>query len=300
MTDNGNIPDCKNKIPNLKEFVKYLNKTIDMFDHLSEEDFEKKDSDVGKLFHMLFNMYTDPETSKIKYTPDRFNDNNSKIKIKRPNRENTSDELNVNSIISQHVKNKMKQKKRIGKLNNRYLSESDRIAQELYDKNMYDIRSYKNDGDKPIIFSEDEYTPRPIYNKARYFNQNIQDRYISRKDKYKSDDTTEHIDHHIAKTENIEKKKIKFHEKIDHLAASSSIDPPREEINVRNIKKKTNLPELNIKSYMDSVRDINKRMVDYESTEEIDKKINNLKKILMKNDLREPKNSIYNINNIDI
>jgi len=46
------------KNPNVKEFVKYLDYTVKVFDkHVAEEDFEKKDSDVYKLFGTLFHMY---------------------------------------------------------------------------------------------------------------------------------------------------------------------------------------------------------------------------------------------------
>ena len=38
------------KNPNIKEYIKYLDYTVKMFDkHVSEEDFEKKDSDIYKL-----------------------------------------------------------------------------------------------------------------------------------------------------------------------------------------------------------------------------------------------------------
>jgi len=46
------------KNPNIKEFVKYLDYTVKIFDkHVAEEDFEKKDSDVYKLFDTLLHMY---------------------------------------------------------------------------------------------------------------------------------------------------------------------------------------------------------------------------------------------------
>lgn len=42
------------KIPNLKEFVKYLDQTLKLFDnHIAEKDFENKNSDVYKLFPKL-------------------------------------------------------------------------------------------------------------------------------------------------------------------------------------------------------------------------------------------------------
>jgi hypothetical protein len=44
--------------PNLKEFVRYLNKTIDMFDHhIPESEFENTESKVHQLFYSLFNIY---------------------------------------------------------------------------------------------------------------------------------------------------------------------------------------------------------------------------------------------------
>lgn len=44
--------------PNLKEFVRYLNKTIDMFDHhIPDSEFENTESKVHQLFYSLFNIY---------------------------------------------------------------------------------------------------------------------------------------------------------------------------------------------------------------------------------------------------
>jgi hypothetical protein len=55
--------------PNVKEFVKYLDYTVKVFDkHVAEEDFENKDSDVYKLFDTLFHMYDnilDDQTSDL-------------------------------------------------------------------------------------------------------------------------------------------------------------------------------------------------------------------------------------------
>lgn len=46
------------KNPNIKEFIQYLDHTLAMFqNHLSEEDFERTDSDVYKLFTTIFKMY---------------------------------------------------------------------------------------------------------------------------------------------------------------------------------------------------------------------------------------------------
>jgi len=44
--------------PNVKEFIRYLNQTLEMFDHyVDKEDYEKKESDVYKLFITLFRLY---------------------------------------------------------------------------------------------------------------------------------------------------------------------------------------------------------------------------------------------------
>jgi hypothetical protein len=137
--------ETRDKIPNLKEFVKYLNQTINLFDsHVSNEDFEKKDSDIYKLFVALFNMYIDLDPKC-----DIADNNRSSNKNIRTS---TIDETDVNSIIEQHINIKRNRAKNNLKWeNNRHKFRSDEIAQEIYKKSLLDLCIPEDDS--PILFT---------------------------------------------------------------------------------------------------------------------------------------------------
>lgn len=119
------------KNPNIKEFIKYLDKTLDMFDkYIPDEDFERKDSDAYKLFTTLFRMYDD-----IAQNDEPIKKNNN----------------NISRIVAKHIKNKKRLKNNRPKWENHSV-DSDIIAQKMYRngmRNMYDT------DDGPILFTED-------------------------------------------------------------------------------------------------------------------------------------------------
>ncbi len=161
----SNLPNIsQNKIPNLKEFIKYLDQTLKMFDqHIAEEEFENKNSDVYKLFVTLFNIYTDldvkktrkndnPKNNMLEICQNKYEQNNDNQNNDNQNNKNIIDNVEINSIIQQHIENRKKNKNANPKWeNNRTNLDSDKQAREIYNKSMMELKTSENNG--PILFS---------------------------------------------------------------------------------------------------------------------------------------------------
>jgi hypothetical protein len=147
-----------NKTPNLKEFIKYLDQTVQMFDqHISEEEYENKNSDVYKLFVTLFNIYTDLDTKKSKGTGNLFSlkDHPHEIwKTFKDKNNNLTEKhgYHSNNIIKQHIDNKKIQTNNPKWENNRSINDSEKMAKEMYKKSLLELYSAEPDG--PILFND--------------------------------------------------------------------------------------------------------------------------------------------------
>lgn len=144
------------KIMNPKEFIEYLNQTWKLFgEHVTKEDFEKKDSDVNKLFMTLFNLYIELCNKNCLGTTDRMN-------------KNEFIEEKMDSIIKKHVVNKKTRK--IPKFrweNNRNELGSDMIAQDMYKKSLLKYCTSENQG--PISFNSVDSDTRESESKSCIF-----------------------------------------------------------------------------------------------------------------------------------
>jgi hypothetical protein len=332
----SNIPDSnpqninqKNnsgKIPNLKEFIKYLDQTLKLFDnHIADEDFENKDSNVYKLFITLFNIYKDLDSKVIidsnKNTlqiHDPCNPNENKSIVINKSAENV-DNIDINSIVTQHIENRKKQKKNNYKWENISRIESDQMAHKLYQKSLMEIRTVDNDG--PIIFSDkitkneenNNFTNKKSTKKLDgdidntgilidkkiiesqekniKNNKNVTDRKITKKLEKKSKNK------HMMSNKTGAINKIFYAKKSNKKLLEDNKHSDSDELseNVQKCYKNTNTKNINhsdIYTECESLEDIfshPKKKYDtqltvekYEKTDDIDKKINKLKKILNK------------------
>lgn len=145
------------KIPNLKDFIKYLDQTLNMFDHyVSEEDYNNKDSDVHKLFVTLFNMYMDMENKKQQIPPE------PSIKPMTQSKRETSDlpknqvldGININDIIDKHLASRKKQlinRPKWENIKHRTRVDSDKFVKEIYHKSLLDLKTTEHNS--PIILN---------------------------------------------------------------------------------------------------------------------------------------------------
>lgn len=139
----NNAQELNNKIPNLKNFVKYLNQTIELFDsHVSEEQFEKKDSDLHKLFVSLFNIYTESENSN-------YNKDDKKNSVPTQiNKKNDSNE-EIEKLLNKHVEDRKKQKlmksstEKLPVVTNKNMTrlESEKHAKQIYTRCLNEVKS---------------------------------------------------------------------------------------------------------------------------------------------------------------
>lgn len=154
MTFNGHkkMKDSE-KIPNLKEFVKYLDQTIRIFDeHVADEDFEKKDSDVHKIFKTLFNIYTNPRVNKEQNKKTKKHTKKNNISHQTFQESNKSHILfPEQDIVMQHIKKNIKQKNIPKWENNRNDFDSEKIVRELYKKSLRDLKAKNNNIPKTDI-----------------------------------------------------------------------------------------------------------------------------------------------------
>ena len=282
-----NTIDQKNKTPNLKEFIKYLNQTLNMFDpHIAEEDFEKKDSDVYKLFTILFNFYTDLDVNEHKNNDENKNFIMNKIKngenkIKMiPKKDKI---LDSNSIISQHIKNKRKEKNSNCKWeNNRSDLESDKYAHELYKKSLLKYHTSNSDNDAPIIFTADKKRNITRQNNSQQKSivmEHSPGRYQANTKQYNLDIKNTNTEQYNLDMKNTNTEQYNLDIYTNHDETESS--KPQIKHNIH----KTSKP----KKYITKPKIMNEKIIATknkhivcEKTNDIDKKINDLKKILNK------------------
>lgn len=275
------------KIPNLKEFIKYLDQTLKMFDqHIAEEEFEKKDSDVHKLFVALFNIYTDLDATKKENTT-----NNPRVKS--PNQESTLinsihqpknkdiDQVEINSIIQQHIENQKKYKPDNFKWENKTRLESEKLAREIYNKSLLELQTTDDSNAGPILFTNAKYDKSSNQITA---NNNLHKKYtqntkLASKNKYQKN-KTEKICH-----KSTGKKYYNNNNKInDDEYASEFIK------NIAQINSDSDSDNSDIYTSYDTDTEVithippSKKKIkhQYEKTDDIDKKIIALKKILNK------------------
>ena len=278
------ISNKNDKPPNLKEFIKYLNQTLNMFDkHVADEDFEKKDSDVYKLFTILFNIYTDLDSKYC--APENIENSDKTINISTNVTKNVTknDEIDINSIIVQHIENKKKQKKNVVKWeNNHSRIESDKIAREIYNKSMLELCT--PDNNNPIIFTEDKIIENYPCAKS--------DPAASQKDRQSYDGNTQFIPNHQKGiptdqsnldmyTDHDENELLNHNNK---LIKKTILIPKQHKFT--NVLEDT-IPDKNIIKQNHRIKILKnqnetkkKEPRKYEKTDDIDKKINNLKRML--------------------
>lgn len=173
-------PKPDKKIPNLKDFIKYLDQTLNMFDHyVSEEDYNNKDSDVHKLFVTLFNMYMDMENKKQPTSvpiPVSVHQN-EKVKSEKSPTNKTIEGINIDHIIGKHLASRKKQSIDCPKwenINSRHRTrvDSDKFVKDIYYKSLLDLKTIECDS--PIIFDRSEKIKNHcLQNKTKEIEYNI-------------------------------------------------------------------------------------------------------------------------------
>lgn len=175
------------KGPNIKEFVKYLDQTLDIFDgYVPNSDYTKPDSDVYRLLTMLFRMYDEiSKKSEGKLSMEEISEQINKklgggLGGKLSEKFNTIDngnvmsiptELDINSIIEKHIENKKKQRN----LRNFKLSETSnthaRYSDSIKPLNLINSKSnsihnnkLKWDNFRPLVESDKQ--ALEMYNKS--------------------------------------------------------------------------------------------------------------------------------------
>lgn len=286
------------KIPNLKEFIKYLDQTLKIFDqHIAEEDFENKDSDVYKLFTTLFNMYTDLDPKKnppmpelSKHQSDNISDVESISNKYESDKDNVSD---INSIIAQHIENKKKQKKNIPKWeNNRPKIESEKMAQEIYKKSLLELYT-PNKNDPIIITDNKKNTKNVIPNTKIAQNKKKFDNIYQIPIKEKFDDSTNSTDSSNSDESSDESSEgedtdfdmyTDYNESVSNYKNNDSIVSKQ-----KIIEKPTSRSRQLVKPHAKKQKNITTTSAEtstsvesYAKTDDIDKKINILKKMLNK------------------
>jgi hypothetical protein len=258
-----------NKIPNLKEFIKYLDQTLKLFDqHIAEEEFEKKDSDVYKLFIMLFNIYTDLDTKKTKNESVTESPGSKHPKASNgvpkasngvPKTDTGANEIDVNSIILQHIENRKKHKKENPKWeNNRSRLESERLVREIYNKSLLELQTTDNNG--PILFTDAK------IKKDLFECQTTDSCFRHNKTSKKRNNYVDRNDNHLLKSTNNILQTDTETNNSDMYTDNDDGDANTEFI--------VHVPSKQI------IKKSNKHC--YEKTDDIDKKINMLKKLLNK------------------
>ncbi len=144
MSDQINMDDenSDKKTPGIKQFIDYLNQTVKIFgDYYSDEEFERKDSDIYKLFITLFYLY-----AKI---GSHANENQCCQKIKK-----------VQKMMDNHIKTK---KAFFKWENSRYqdtvsplkkIDPSEKIVRDLYKKKLIETKTTIDNG--PILFTDEK------------------------------------------------------------------------------------------------------------------------------------------------
>ena len=239
------------------------------------------------------------------------------------------DDININSIVTQHIENRKKQKKESLKWENVSRFESDRIAHKMYQKSLMDLQTTDKNGpitflnkrnmekNSELINSSSIYVPSRKTvknNKLNDDNKLSDDSILSNKKIIKKMEKNKHKHKHKYKPlDKIDKKINKYQHKDisknighdikennDDLApeqGSEAISPHIADDPVEIIKKDKNitvqqLENSNNYTDYDNSYDIftispKERMnqiktEEYEKTDDIDKKIDRLKKILNK------------------
>ncbi|XWV26478.1 putative orfan [Tupanvirus soda lake] len=303
--------NTNNKIPNLKEFIKYLDQTLKMFDqHIAEEEFENKNSDVYKLFVTLFNIYTDLNAKKA--TNENINNKIQKEKninepvIHQINSNSSVDtkDIDINSIIEQHIENRKKQKKDNPKWeNNRTRLESEKIVREIYKKSLLELQTSDDNG--PILFTDAKIskydddivsnilstvshhtkiksTNKP--NTIKSYKNNIRQKNLKYKSIVKKSD--EIIQNKSFCHKNDKKTIIDDNDNENIFIAQNTKESDKDNSEYDNFDMYTDTDENSVSVVHSPTKNkTNKKhqkIHKYEKTDDIDKKINVLKKILNK------------------
>ena len=304
----------KEKIPNLKEFIKYLNQTLDMFDqHVPSEEFERKDSDIHKLFVSLFNLYTDIDSKKenSNNTDPVFFDKNIVAGLINTNHNvNPNNNINPKSNIGS-VGRKIKIPKDNFKWENNKSINSEKLAREIYKKTLNDLKTLDNE---PIITSSenkniqlnlkkinmyntsdnvynDPSSPTPVIPFAKKSYSKPKKIYV---DHYSSSHTYDQSSQYKPKTKKLETKKFRNRSQRESTDSFSTkyynyypIETAIKEKNPLFSPNKNTRDNNNYDIYTtDSKNDSDlSNILDNEScenTEDIDKKIRKLKELLKK------------------
>ena len=146
-----------NRIPNLKEFIRYLEQTVKLFEnHVDEEDFENKDSEVYKLFVTLFNLYTESDKKSSSESPYDLIKEKPHVVPKEKSYAMTNespptkareekfypkkiDKPKMDNIIKKHFENSK-------------LMDSDKRSYEIYQRALRDLETV--DDDEPILVNK--------------------------------------------------------------------------------------------------------------------------------------------------
>jgi len=145
--------NSEGKIFNIKEFIKYLNKTVELLaPHIPNEEFEKRDSDVHKLFASLFSIYTVDKPTFSK-GPEHHEHNKHEYQEHEP--------VDINDFLEKHIETRKNiEKKVIRKIDSgsKTRLDSDKSAMNVYNRCMRDAKSTG-----PVLYKKPDDTYSDIY-----------------------------------------------------------------------------------------------------------------------------------------
>lgn len=132
---------------NIKDFIKYLDQTLELFDgKVPNKDFEDKNSDVYKLFTTLFKMY---QGKNKKRSIVGANGNGA---LESDSETDQMSESDISTIVAKHLSKKRKQKtEKFSWENQRDIEESDKEVYAIFRQRMEELQTTD---DEPILFSD--------------------------------------------------------------------------------------------------------------------------------------------------
>jgi hypothetical protein len=262
------------KTPNIKEFIKYLDQTLNLFEeHVPGTDFQNPDSNINKLFNTLFSMYRDISEHKKVVTkePATKEPATKEPATKEPATKepatsiiNTQNMDDFNDIVAKHIANKKIKHSDNNSVNDTKLtSESNDKAIMIFNQGLDNLNTTTIG---PLIRKN-----KTSKEKNEVFHDNIQN--ILRLKHQCELSTTNTLEKSVLCTpeiilSDIPAKKSSVTQKCDHVKISNDI-PAK--------KPKRELPKeiFVIDSDLDS-----SNILYGDKTEDIDKKILQLKRIL--------------------
>lgn len=283
------MPSVESSPINIKDFIKYLDKTLDLFDNQCDyTDFQNPNSDVYRMFSTLFRTYCNLADNECTSETDREHGNNLiKKQRKHPTKSNKNikkfktyldDRMdsNVSKIITKKLEldhihhcetsTKNPRKKRKPHTSKKYDIDSDKDARHLYKKSVKKVKRNLTESDDdlgPIIYSEQ------VSAHKRYLQTTNNKTRSSLLDELREIRNKEYItdDDEEVKHKKNNRREPKNEPDFDSLYESKSLSEHNLELNpkprirqrnnknVTSVNKKNNAQEALVRSKLKSIRE---------------------------------------------